>query len=146
MYRAKSNKLKQWKITKKRKPLIFLGVPASIAYQKLTGNWNAEIPIITSGISASGWTFCGDPETCGMRKSCDWLFCEVDPTTLPAYNGIYDDDGNKIDTPIPDLCLTCAKFVLDDWDENILCDLTRAEQSEDPEFVCFGWRKRTNGF
>jgi hypothetical protein len=91
-------------------------LPASIAYQKLTGNWNVEIPIITAGLSALGWMFCDDdPETCGMHEWCDWLFCEVDPATFPVYNGIYDDDGNKIDIlsiPTPDLCLTCAKFLI----------------------------------
>ena len=123
-------------------------LPASIAYQKLTGNWNVEIPIITAGLSALGWMFCDDgPETCGMHKWCDWLSCEVDPATLPVYNGIYDDDGNKVDVlsiPTPDLCLSCAKFLIVDWDENLLCDMTRADQSEGEEFVCFGWRQRVD--
>jgi len=66
--------------------------------------------------------------------------CEVDPATLPVYNGIYDDEGNKVDLlsiPTPDLCLSCAKFLIDDWDENLLCDMNRADEREEGVLLHF---------
>ena len=117
-------------------------LPPSMIYEKLLSKWEADIPYVTSGLSAEGWEFCEDPETCGMHDWCDWLFCEVDPATIPIYNGIYDDDGNKIDIlniPTPDLCLTCADYLTD----NILCDLARADSIEEgEEFMCYAWKKR----
>jgi hypothetical protein len=66
--------------------------------------------------------------------------------SLKDYNGIYDDDGNKInilDIPVPDLCLTCESFLDDDWEENVLCNLTRADKREEgEEFKCYSWRKK----
>jgi hypothetical protein len=123
-------------------------LPANMVYQKLLSKWSADIPIVPHGLSALGWLFCEeeDPETCSMREWCDWLKCEIVPETVPIYDGIYDDDGNKIeirDIPIPDLCLTCAKFLIDDWDENILCDLTRADEREEgEEFMCYAWARK----
>ena len=65
------------------------------------------------------------------------------------YNGIYDDNGNKIDVldiPIPDLCLGCESFLDEDWEENLLCNMTRADTREDgEEFMCYAWRRRNNG-
>jgi len=122
-------------------------LPPGIAYQMLLSRWNANIPYVRHGLSALGWMFCDDdPETCGMNEWCDWLFCEIDPATVPIYDGIYDDDGNKIDVlkiPIPELCLTCESFLDDDWEENILCNLTRADTREEgEEFMCYAWRRR----
>jgi hypothetical protein len=117
-------------------------LPPSMVYEKLLSRWGTDIPCIYDGLSAEGWEFCEDPETCGMHVWCDWLFCEVDPATIPVYNGIYDDNGNKIDLlniPTPDLCLTCADYLTD----NILCDLARADSIEEgEEFMCYAWRKR----
>jgi hypothetical protein len=83
-----------------------------------------------------------EPDPCSMREWCDSLLCEIDPATMPIYNGIYDDDGNKIDIlsiPTPDLCLTCADYLTD----NILCDLARADSIEEgEEFMCYAWKKR----
>ena len=108
-------------------------------------SWNEKIPYIYHGLSAE-WEFCEDPETCGMQEWCDWHFCEIATEPLPQYNGIFDFKGNKIDVldiPIPDLCLTCESFIVEDWDENILCNLTRADEREaGEEFMCYAWRKR----
>ena len=119
-------------------------LPPSMVYEKLLSRWTAEIPCIYSGLSALGWMFCEDePEPCSMKEWCDWLMCEIDPATLPVYNGIYDDEGNKVDVlsiPTPDLCLTCAKFLIDDWEENLLCDMNRADKREEgEEFMCYAW-------
>ena len=124
-------------------------LPAGIAYQKLLSRWTAEIPYINAGLSAMGWMFCEiDPEICGMHEWCDWLTCEIDPEILPVYNGIYDDKGNKIDVldiPIPDLCLSCESFLDEDWEENLLCNMTRADTREEgEEFMCYAWRRRNN--
>jgi hypothetical protein len=124
-------------------------LPPGMVYEKLLSRWASDIPHIRAGLSALGWMFCEDePDPCGMREWCDWLTCEVDPATLPVYNGIYDDKGNKIevfDIPIPDLCPTCANFLTDDWEENLLCNMNRAAKREEgEEFLCFAWKKRVD--
>ena len=124
-------------------------LPAGVAYQKLLSRWSADIPYIHSGLSALGWMFCEmEPETCDMHEWCDWLTCEMDPETFPVYNGIYDDKGNKIDIldiPIPDLCISCKSFLDDDWEENLLCNMTRAgNREEKEEFKCAAWRENKN--
>ena len=48
----------------------------------------------------------------------------------------YDDDGteNSPDLiPKPDLCISCKK---DGLSEEVLCNLTRADQQGEDEFVC----------
>lgn len=50
----------------------------------------------------------------------------------------YDDDGMEINPdliPKPDLCITCRK---DEQvgKEEILCNLTRADQQGEDEFIC----------
>jgi hypothetical protein len=125
-------------------------LPPGMVYEKLLSRWTSEIPCIRDGgLSASGWMFCEDePDPCSMREWCDWLTCEIDSATLPVYNGIYDDEGNKIevyDIAIPDLCLSCADFLHDDWEENLLCNMTRdAKRKEGEEFMCHAWRKRVD--
>jgi hypothetical protein len=120
-------------------------LPVGIAYQKLLSRWAADIPYFDSCLCATGWEFCDNPDSCDMREWCDWLFCETDPETIPVYNGIYADDGTKIDIldiPMPDLCLTCESFLDDDREENILCNLTRADKREEgEEFKCAAWKK-----
>ena len=56
---------------------------------------------------------------------------------------IFDDDGNEIDQthiPTPELCLNCEKK--DDPDEEILCLLTRFDQRNDGEFICYAFVSR----
>jgi hypothetical protein len=55
----------------------------------------------------------------------------------------FDDDGNEIDPaliPMPGLCLNCEKK--DDSDEEILCNLTRFDQRNDQEFICYAYVSR----
>ena len=50
----------------------------------------------------------------------------------------FDDDGTEINpnlTPKPDLCITCKKDKLS-GEEEILCNLTRADQQGEEEFYC----------
>jgi len=63
-------------------------------------------------------------------------------------DGYYLDDGTKIDPnliPKPGLCLTCKKD--DDPAEEILCTLTRIDERDDSEFVCYSYEpKSKQGF
>ncbi len=55
----------------------------------------------------------------------------------PTY---FDDDGNEINPdlyPKPQLCLSCRKN--DDLNEELLCNLTRLDQRDEPEFKCFAY-------
>lgn len=64
---------------------------------------------------------------------------EYDSDDSEEINGIYNDDGTKIDLntiPIPGLCVVCKNYQVDDWDENILCNLTRADQKNSDNFEC----------
>ena len=49
----------------------------------------------------------------------------------------YDDDGNELDPrsiPMPKMCLMCEKK--DAPDEEILCNLNRLDQKDEPVFKC----------
>ena len=55
----------------------------------------------------------------------------------------YDDDGNEINPeliPKPSLCITCLKD--DDPDEQILCNLNRMDQVNEPEFRCYAYEPK----
>ena len=50
----------------------------------------------------------------------------------------FDDEGNEINPNLiskPDLCITCKKNELS-GEEEILCNLTRADQQGQDEFTC----------
>ena len=50
----------------------------------------------------------------------------------------YDDDGTEFNPdliPKPDLCISCKKDGLSEKEE-ILCNLTRADQQGEDEFFC----------
>jgi hypothetical protein len=66
---------------------------------------------------------------------------EMDPCNI---NGIFDDDGYEIrrDTiKMQPLCLTCIKNNIDDWEENLLCDMNRNDQRDEKEFKCGAYEK-----
>ncbi len=55
----------------------------------------------------------------------------------PTY---FDDDGTEINPdlyPKPQLCLSCKKN--EDPKEEFLCNLTRLDQRDQPEFKCFAY-------
>lgn len=57
-------------------------------------------------------------------------------------NGFYDDNGNKINPdllPKPQLCLSCKSNEVEDWEENILCQMNRYDQRDSKEFKCFAY-------
>ncbi len=57
--------------------------------------------------------------------------------------GFFNDDGTPINpelVPKPGLCILCLKD--DDPNERILCILTRADEQDEPEFVCHAFEPR----
>ncbi len=57
----------------------------------------------------------------------------------------YDDDGNELNPDLiskPSLCVGCVLNEIEDDEENILCNLTRFDQSDGKEFVCFGFKQK----
>jgi hypothetical protein len=60
--------------------------------------------------------------------------------------GFFDDDGYEINIDMikkPNLCLRCVHN--DDPNEEMLCNLTRFDQSGEEEFVCYKFRQRGMG-
>ena len=52
----------------------------------------------------------------------------------------FHDDGTEFNPdliPTPDLCISCRKN--DDPGEEVLCNLTRADEQDDEVFLCFGY-------
>ncbi len=52
----------------------------------------------------------------------------------------YDDDGNELDPtaiPMPQMCAMCEKR--DDAHEEILCNLNRLDQKNEPVFKCYAF-------
>ena len=65
---------------------------------------------------------------------------EIPPSEI---NGFFDDDGYEISTDLiqkPSLCITCVHN--DNPQEEILCNLTRIDQKDAKEFICFGYKER----
>lgn len=55
----------------------------------------------------------------------------------------YDDDGNELFPellPRPTLCLTCRRNERTDFMEDVLCNLNRLDQRDEPEFFCGAWK------
>jgi len=66
---------------------------------------------------------------------------EIDPTKIA---GFFDDDGFEINLNLikkPSLCLTCISD--DGNDGEMLCAMTRYDQKDDNEFMCFSYRKKS---
>jgi hypothetical protein len=56
-----------------------------------------------------------------------------------SVNGLFNDDGTKIDpetVPLPGLCVICKLHQTEDWEENILCLLNRNDQRNESDFEC----------
>ena len=65
---------------------------------------------------------------------------DIDPAKIA---GFFDDDGYEINTELikkPSLCLTCLKN--DNPDEEILCHMTRYDQRDENDFICFAYLKQ----
>jgi len=60
-------------------------------------------------------------------------------------NGLYDDNGNKINPdliPVPSLCIICKSYEETDWEENMLCNLNRFDQRNSKDFKCGAYEKK----
>jgi len=58
-------------------------------------------------------------------------------------NGFFDDDGVKINLDLiskPSLCLVCKNE--DNPNEELLCNMTRYDQKDKDEFICFAYIKK----
>ena len=58
--------------------------------------------------------------------------------------GFFDDDGYEINTDLinkPSLCITC--LLDDNPNEEIACNMTRYDQRDEKEFICFAYQKRS---
>jgi len=66
---------------------------------------------------------------------------EMDPQHIA---GIFNDDGYEVrkeTIKMQPLCLDCRKNLIDDWDENLLCDMNRADQGDEKEFKCDAYER-----
>ncbi|MFM9838003.1 MAG: hypothetical protein ACKVOQ_07045 [Cyclobacteriaceae bacterium] len=64
---------------------------------------------------------------------------DIDPTKIA---GFFTDDGYEVNMDLikkPTLCLSCIHN--DDPNEEILCNLTRHDQQDSKEFICFAYKK-----
>jgi len=77
------------------------------------------------------------------KKSSSHGMKHIDDMDITQISGFFDDDGFEINTDIikkPSLCLTCINN--DDPNEEMLCNMTRHDQKDDDEFICFAYEKR----
>ncbi|MCB9858788.1 MAG: hypothetical protein H6818_24170 [Phycisphaerales bacterium] len=55
----------------------------------------------------------------------------------------FNDDGTEFNPdliPTPDLCVSCKSHEIPDAEEEVLCNLTRADQQGDDVFLCHAYR------
>ena len=65
----------------------------------------------------------------------------IDDMKPHEIHGFFTDDGYEINTELiqkPGLCLTC---IHESDDDEGLCTLTRFDQKDDKEFICFAYKK-----
>ncbi len=64
----------------------------------------------------------------------------IDEPTSKQINGFFDDDGNEVNLDFitkPSLCISCVNN--NNPDEELLCGMTRFDQKDDDEFICFAY-------
>lgn len=106
-------------------------------------HWNEPIQYLPQAGCDLEWC-SGDNDTCPYGEDC--LYCGPDASDpedekmpVPFVGGLFNDDGTRLaplKVPIPELCLRCKSYLSDDWEDNILCTLTRNDQKDDDEFEC----------
>lgn len=115
------------------------GMPPETIYEVLTTNWDMPVQYLPiAGFDLELCTF--DPQTCPYGEFCDCSSMEEgEEVEMPFINGLYNDDGTKVtieNIPIPDLCLGCKSYLVDDWEENLMCNMNRNDQRNDDYFEC----------
>ena len=66
----------------------------------------------------------------------------IDDVSSGKIDGLFDDEGYEVNSELikkPSLCITCIHD--NDPDQEILCNLTRYDQSDAEEFKCLAYRK-----
>ena len=67
----------------------------------------------------------------------------IDQMDKTQIHGFFDDDGFEINTELikkPSICLLCEND--DNPEEDLLCNMTRYDQKDNNNFVCFAYKKR----
>jgi hypothetical protein len=65
----------------------------------------------------------------------------MDPRKI---SGIFDDDGYAIDPKTikkPSLCLTCKRENSKNWEDDVLCNLSRNDKRNSKKFICGAYEK-----
>lgn len=65
----------------------------------------------------------------------------IDTMDKTQIHGFFDDDGFEINTELikkPSLCLTCVNN--DNPNEELLCNMTRYDQRDSDDFMCFAYK------
>jgi len=78
----------------------------------------------------------------GENKKCRRHIDEMKPTEI---YGFFDDDGYEINTDLikkPSLCITCINNENENEEEQLLCNMTRYDQRNEKEFICFAHEKK----
>lgn len=109
-----------------------------------------------TGASATYWPSDVDDLLISREELEEWMReqhesldeeAETDPFAgqqEPFISGIFDDNGNPVNPesiPVPGLCIVCKQYGKDDWDENLLCQMNRFDQRNDPDFQCGAFEK-----
>ncbi|MCX6272716.1 MAG: hypothetical protein NTU44_16165 [Bacteroidetes bacterium] len=117
-------------------------IPPECLYDVLTTNWDTPVQYLPS--SGFDMELCtGDPDTCPY-----WGYCDCGDSggseIFPEFNGIYTDEGVKIDpetVPLPALCIRCRQYLSPDAEENMLCLMNRHDQMNEKDFNCGSFEK-----
>ena len=67
----------------------------------------------------------------------------IDEIKPGEIRGFFDDDGYEMNSDLakkPGLCLTCVHD--DNSNEEPMCIMTRFDQKDEPEFICFAYKKK----
>lgn len=67
----------------------------------------------------------------------------IDDIPISKISGFFDDDGNEIKMDLiikPSLCISCINN--DDPNEEIFCNMTRHDQKNASEFICFAYANK----
>jgi len=118
------------------------GFPPERLYEVLTTHWDHPVQFLPS--SGFDLELCtGDDATCPYGEYCDHSGSDEEENVWGT-GGFFNDDGTRIDPetiPVPGLCLRCQSYLIMDWDENLLCMMTRHDQINDPEFICHAFKE-----
>lgn len=69
----------------------------------------------------------------------------IDKMEKTEIHGFFDDDGYEINTNLikkPTLCITCKNNDNENEEEQLLCNMTRYDQKNENEFICFAYKKK----